>query len=44
MTPDWDHGHGTPRKYIRMSGAVNGGGHAVKVRTVNGNVELKETR
>ncbi len=42
VTSDWDHDHGTPRKYIRMSGVVNDGGHAVKVRTVNGNVTVRE--
>jgi DUF4097 and DUF4098 domain-containing protein YvlB len=42
VTPEWDHEHGTPRKYIRSSGSVNGGGHAVKVRTVNGNLVIKE--
>jgi hypothetical protein len=43
-TADWDHGHGTPRKYIRVKGAVNGGGHPVKVRTINGNIKLTEGR
>jgi DUF4097 and DUF4098 domain-containing protein YvlB len=42
VTPEWDHSHGTPRKYIRMKGPVNGGGKEVKVRTINGNVEVKE--
>ncbi|HKQ62469.1 MAG TPA: DUF4097 family beta strand repeat-containing protein [Candidatus Polarisedimenticolaceae bacterium] len=42
VTPEWDHDQGSPRKYIRMSGPVNGGGHAVKVRTVNGNIEVKQ--
>jgi hypothetical protein len=42
ITPDWDHDHGTPRKYIRVTGAVNGGGRAVKVRTVNGNIKISE--
>jgi DUF4097 and DUF4098 domain-containing protein YvlB len=41
VSPDWDYGKGSPRKYIRMSGAVNGGGNKVKVRTVNGNIRLK---
>ena len=41
-TSEWDHAHGTPRKYIRMSGAVNGGGHKVKVRTINGNLRVSE--
>lgn len=42
VTSEWDRDHGTPRRYIRMVGPVNGGGHAVKVRTINGNVEVKE--
>jgi DUF4097 and DUF4098 domain-containing protein YvlB len=42
VTPDWDYGQGSPRKYIRKSGSVNGGGHAVTIKTVNGNVTLVE--
>lgn len=42
VTPDWDYGQGSPRKYIRKSGSVNGGGHAVTVKTVNGNVTVVE--
>ena len=42
VTTNWDHDHGSPRKYIRVTGPVNGGGHTVKVRTVNGDVEVKE--
>ena len=42
VTPDWDYDHGTPRKYIRKSAAVNGGGHKVVVRTINGNVTVAE--
>src|SRR5262245_6260421 len=30
-TPDWDYDQGTPRKYIRKTAAVNGGGHKVIV-------------
>ncbi len=41
-TPDWDYDHGTPRKYIRMAGSVGGSGNAVKVRTVNGNITVRE--
>lgn len=44
VTPEWDHSQGTPRKYIRMMGAVNGGGQKVKIRTTNGNVDLNEGR
>jgi DUF4097 and DUF4098 domain-containing protein YvlB len=42
VTPDWDYGQGSPRKYIRKSGSVNGGGHAVTVKTVNGNITVVE--
>lgn len=41
VSPDWDYEKGSARKYIRMTGAVNGGGHKVKVETVNGNVIVK---
>jgi len=41
-TPEWDREHGTPRKYTRTSGAVNGGGNTVKIRTINGNVTVRE--
>jgi DUF4097 and DUF4098 domain-containing protein YvlB len=42
VTPDWDYGQGTPRKYIRKSGSVNGGGHRVTVKTINGNIAVVE--
>jgi hypothetical protein len=42
VSPDWDYGQGTPRKYIRKSGAVSGGGHKVTVKTVNGNITVTE--
>jgi DUF4097 and DUF4098 domain-containing protein YvlB len=41
VSPDWDHDHGTPRKYIRMSGSVDGGGNTVKIKTINGNITVK---
>jgi DUF4097 and DUF4098 domain-containing protein YvlB len=44
VTPDWDRGQGSPRKYIRMSGPANGGGNAVRIRTINGNIRVLETR
>jgi DUF4097 and DUF4098 domain-containing protein YvlB len=40
VTPEWDHEHGTPRKYIRGVGAANGGGSRVKIETVNGNIRV----
>jgi DUF4097 and DUF4098 domain-containing protein YvlB len=42
VTPEWDHSQGSPRKYIRVKGAVNGGGHTVKVRTINGDLTVTE--
>jgi len=41
VSTDWDHDHGSPRKYIRSSGTINGGGNVVKIETVNGNITLK---
>jgi len=41
VTPEWEYDHGSPRKFIRMSGAVNGGGPVVKIHTVNGNITVK---
>jgi DUF4097 and DUF4098 domain-containing protein YvlB len=42
VTPDWDYSQGTPRKYIRKTAKVNGGGHKVTVRTINGDVTVTE--
>jgi len=44
VSPDWDYSHGSPRKYIRKSGSVNGGSHAVTVKTVNGDITVSEGR
>jgi DUF4097 and DUF4098 domain-containing protein YvlB len=40
VTPDWDHDHGSPRKYIRARGAVRGGGNRVRIETINGNIRI----
>jgi DUF4097 and DUF4098 domain-containing protein YvlB len=42
VTPEWDHQQGSPRKYIRLSSTVNGGGNRVTIRTVNGNITVRE--
>jgi len=42
VSPDWDYALGSPRKYIRMTGAVNGGGKKVKIATINGNITISE--
>jgi len=41
---DWDYEHGSPRKTIKGTGAVNGGGNRIVIRTINGNVYLKQAR
>ena len=41
---DWDYGHGTARKTIKGTSTVGGGGHKVVIRTINGNVYLKQGR
>ncbi len=40
---DWDTSKGTPRKYITAKGNVNGGKNTIKIKTVNGNVYLKQS-
>ena len=42
VTDEWEESHGSARKYRRMSGAVNGGGNAVTIRTVNGDIRIRE--
>jgi DUF4097 and DUF4098 domain-containing protein YvlB len=39
---NWDYDHGSPRKTIRGTGTVNGGGHKIVIHTINGNVYLKQ--
>ena len=41
-TKEWDREHGSPRKYIRTTGKVNGGGNTVTIRTINGNATVRE--
>jgi DUF4097 and DUF4098 domain-containing protein YvlB len=38
---EWDRSKGSPRKYIRAVGTVGGGEHKVKIRTVNGDIDIK---
>ena len=42
VTPEWDYDHGSPRRYIRAKGPINGGGNKVKVRTINGDVKVTQ--
>lgn len=40
---DWDNSKGTPRKYITAKGSYGGGKNLIKIRTINGNVYLKQS-
>ena len=39
---DWDSSQGTPRKYIRAEGRVGSGQNHVAIKTINGDVILKQ--
>jgi len=41
-TKDWVKKHGSKRKYIYGTGEVGGGKNLVKIRTINGDVRIKE--
>jgi len=41
-TPDWDDSLGSPRKYIRAVGHVGNGLNHVTIKTINGDVILKQ--
>ena len=41
-TREWDHSHGSPRKYIYGTGSIAGGKNKVRIKTINGNVHLKK--
>lgn len=41
-TPDWDMSEGSPRKYIRAAGKVGSGLNHVTIKTINGDVFLKQ--
>lgn len=41
-TSEWDNSMGTPRKYIRAAGKVGSGLNHVTIRTINGDVILKQ--
>ena len=38
---EWDYDNGSPRKYIWGTATMGDGKHRVKVRTVNGDIEVK---
>jgi beta-lactamase regulating signal transducer with metallopeptidase domain len=41
-TQEWDDSHGTPRKYVRVRQNIGKGGPTIRVRTVNGDIKLKQ--
>ena len=42
-TTDWDSRQGTPRRYVRARGSIGSGGSSViRVRTVNGDVDVRQ--
>ncbi|UCF05817.1 MAG: DUF4097 family beta strand repeat protein [bacterium] len=41
-TDDWEWKLGSPRKYIYGTGKVRGGKHMIKIRTINGNIYIRE--
>lgn len=43
-TSDWSYSKGSPRKTIHGTGAINGGGNKLVIKTINGNVYLKSGR
>jgi DUF4097 and DUF4098 domain-containing protein YvlB len=38
---DWDASHGTPRKYVRATGKAGRGDGLIRIKTVNGDIELR---
>jgi DUF4097 and DUF4098 domain-containing protein YvlB len=40
----WDHTHGTPRKYLYAKGRTGNGQNHVTIKTINGDVVIKEAR
>ena len=40
-TTTWDARDGTPRKYVRTSDQIGGGGRTIRVKTVNGNIVIR---
>jgi DUF4097 and DUF4098 domain-containing protein YvlB len=42
VSPDWESGFGTPRKFIRAEGKVGNGQNRVTIDTINGDVILRQ--
>jgi beta-lactamase regulating signal transducer with metallopeptidase domain/DUF4097 and DUF4098 domain-containing protein YvlB len=41
-TTDWDDEEGSPRRYVRAHGTVGNGEGVVRIKTVNGNIEVRK--
>jgi DUF4097 and DUF4098 domain-containing protein YvlB len=41
---DWDYEHGSPRKTIHATGSVGGGHYPIKIKTINGNITVRQAR
>lgn len=39
---EWDDSNGDPRKYIKATGNFNGGKNLIKIKTINGDIRIKE--
>ncbi|MEO7039696.1 MAG: hypothetical protein ABI186_06660, partial [Candidatus Elarobacter sp.] len=40
---DWDTSHGAPRRYVRVRQKLGKGGPLIRVRTVNGDIKIKQS-
>ncbi|MFA7288568.1 MAG: hypothetical protein WC055_06770 [Melioribacteraceae bacterium] len=40
---EWDISKGDPRKYLRGSGTFNGGKNLIKIKSINGNIIIKQS-
>ncbi|HSR66871.1 MAG TPA: DUF4097 family beta strand repeat-containing protein [Acidobacteriota bacterium] len=38
---EWDYSRGSPRRYVIGQGTINGGGHPVRLETINGNITIR---
>jgi beta-lactamase regulating signal transducer with metallopeptidase domain len=43
-TSDWDDSQGTPRKFVRAVGSVGSGRGLIRIRVVNGDIEIRRGR
>jgi hypothetical protein len=41
-TQEWDSSRGTPRKYVRVKQNIGKGGPPIRIRTVNGDIRIKQ--